>query len=56
MASTSSFGHTFQNRREKKKMARERKAGSEQLIREFNVAVCPKEQPTPYSVRAMTME
>nr|CAD2127057.1 unnamed protein product [Meloidogyne enterolobii] len=37
-------------------MARERKAGSEQLIREFNVAVCPKEQPTPYSVRAMTME
>uniref|UniRef100_A0A1I8B0C0 Uncharacterized protein n=1 Tax=Meloidogyne hapla TaxID=6305 RepID=A0A1I8B0C0_MELHA len=40
----------------KKKMAREMKAGSEQLIREFNVAVCPKEQPTPYPVRAMTME
>lgn len=46
--------HSKQER--KKKMARERKAGSEQLIREFNVAVCPKEQPTPYSVRAMTME
>uniref|UniRef100_A0A915M2P7 Uncharacterized protein n=1 Tax=Meloidogyne javanica TaxID=6303 RepID=A0A915M2P7_MELJA len=47
---------THSKQARKKKMARERKAGSEQLIREFNVAVCPKEQPTPYSVRAMTME
>ncbi|KAF7637918.1 hypothetical protein Mgra_00002621 [Meloidogyne graminicola] len=48
--------HAKSEKKKKKLKAIERNAGSEQLIRKFNVAVCPKEQPTPFPVRAMTME